>query len=127
MENSVHNGRERKTDTTEVRHHASGIVMLVGAAICMTYLMIAISGRSADRLRLDSVSTAASAKLRENEAVAVFLGLDEMPEDESVYVWHETDGDEDDTYISPDKIEGKWTLWGYFSDLIRTIAEPMFR
>lgn len=126
--NNVHSGRQKKASVKASPASAGGIVMLAGAVICASYLIAALSGRSADRLRLDSVSTAASAKLRENEAVAVFLGLDQAETDESVYVFHETDEDaEPDIYISPDKLDGNWSLWGYFSGLIRSIAEPMFR
>ena len=131
MKRSVTSGRDKKLPESGRAERKSvsssgGIIMLIGAAVCMVYLMTALSGTPASEIRLDDMSKAVSAKISENEAVAVFLGLDAIPDNDSVYVMAEVDDAKSaDVYIDSGRLDKKWSLWGYLADTLRGIFAPV--
>ena len=131
MSSSIKRGRDKKfadkNKSKEMRFPGAGsLIMMTGAAICVVYLMTALSGSPSAELKLDDVSRAASAKLAENEAVAVFLGLDTVPHEDSVYVMADLESVKSaDVYIDSEKLGEGWSLWGYLSDTVRGIFSPL--
>ncbi len=109
--NKITSGRAPKA--TKAAAVPSQFIIMLGAGVCALFLAVSLMGKPAPELTIDSASAAVSAKLSENDAVAVFLGLDKQ--DDAVYVG----STDEDIYIDAPREPRPWSLWGYMADLIR--------
>lgn len=127
---TVTNGRLPKTNSKQKSEQnakefnkSPTFIMLVGAFVCTAFLCLSLSSAPASQITMSGASTAVSAKLSENDAVAVFLGLDSFDIDDAVYVMNQI-GSEEDIYVDAPREPKPWSLWGYMAEVIRGLLPP---